>query len=77
MPRKPKESHNLTGGINGYLYSVMLIFFAGLAVIIYTVVDGIVGAMGLPGYMGTMFRGTTVLIYLVMGLIFLYPIISN
>lgn len=56
---------------------VMLVFYVGLSVLIYTAAGGISQTIGLPGYLDVVFRGSVLLSFLVFGLFLLYPLVSS
>jgi len=60
-----------------YMYFVVLVMFVGFAVIMYNVVMGISDVMALPGYIATLFQGSVILSFIVMGLIMFYPLVGS
>lgn len=79
MPRKrtTSEKKSTSSGISQYTYFVMLFFFMGFSVIIYVTFNGIIRTVGLPSYLATALRGTTILTFLFMGLILVRPLFSK
>lgn len=60
-----------------YMYFVVLVMFVGFAVIMYNVVMGISDVMALPSYIATLFQGSVILSFIVMGLIMFYPLVGS
>jgi hypothetical protein len=77
MVRRNKFNEENRANAMRYMYFVVLVMFVGLAVIMYNVVMGISDVMALPSYIATLFQGSLILSFTIMGLIMLYPLVGS